>query len=79
MLSGNMPETERLEKEQRLERGQKRLEINVNVSRPKEFLSNELNTRRLRTRATPASPPVVTLMFTSVPYREIEYTDRYMT
>ena len=42
-----------------MDREQKRLEIYVNIGRPKEFLSNELNTRQLRTRAIPLPPSVV--------------------
>ena len=41
MASGNMPENDRLEREQM------RLEINMNIGRPEGFLSNEGNTRRL--------------------------------
>ena len=61
MGSRNMLESEGLEREK------KRLEINVNVSRLKEFLLNELNTKRLRTRAIPVSPPVVHPRSRSVP------------
>ena len=68
MASGSKSESEQLKNEQRLkryleletlEREQKRLEINVNIGTPEELLSNESNTRRLRTRAIPVSPPVV--------------------
>ena len=41
-----------------IERELKRLEINVIIDRPEEFLSNELNTRRLRIRPIPVSAPV---------------------
>ena len=37
MASTNMPESERLERQLRLEREQKRLEINANVTRLKDI------------------------------------------
>ena len=60
MAPGNMPESKKAEREQRLEREQKWLQITVNVGRPVEFLS-KLNARRKRTRAIPVLPPVVPL------------------
>ena len=47
MVLGNMPEADRLEREQR------GLEIKANICRPKEVPFNELNTRRVQTRAIP--------------------------
>ena len=49
MASGNLPGNDKLEREK------KRLEINVNIGRPEEYLLNELNTRRLWTRAPSAA------------------------
>ena len=72
-----------LETEQRLEGTgieeigqQKRLEINVNIARHKEYLLNELNTRRLRTRDITVSPPVVPPRSSSVPLNRIDRVDR---
>ena len=41
MASGNVPEIDRLEREQR------RLVKNTSIGRPEEFLSNEVRTERL--------------------------------
>ena len=59
-----------------MERQQKRLELTLNIGRPKEFLLNELNTRKLRTRAIPVSPPVGPPRFSSVPLDTVAVVDR---
>ena len=55
MMSGSKQENDRLEREQ------KRLEINTNIGRPEGFPLNELNTRWLRTWAILVTPPVESL------------------
>ena len=76
MGSGNMPQSGRMDREQKVEREQKRLETNVNIGRPEEFLSNELNTRRLETRDIPASLPATSLKSGSVPLERLDRVDR---
>ena len=71
MALGNMPESDSLEREQGLEREQRRLEINANLGRLKEVLLNKLNARRLQTRAIPVSPTVVSSRSSLVPFREV--------
>ena len=52
MAAGNVPDSDMLEREQRLKREQRRLEINVNIGIPKVVFLNELDTRSLLTRST---------------------------
>ena len=70
MASGNKQENERLEREK------KKLEIKMNIHRHEGFLSNGLNTRRLRTtRAIPLSHPVVLPISSSVQLERLDRLD----
>ena len=53
MALGNMPDSNRLDREHRLERQQRRFKITANICSPKDVLLNELNTRRLWSSAVP--------------------------
>ena len=60
----------------RLEKENKGVEINTNIVTPGGFASNKLNTRRLRTKAKPVSPPVVLPRTSSVSLDRYETLDR---
>ena len=70
MASGNKQENDRLEREQ------KRLEINMNIDRLEGFPSNKSNARRLRTSSIQFSPPVAPLRSSLVPLEKLERVDR---
>ena len=63
-------------REQRLERKQRRLEINANAGRPKEVLLNELNTRSKQNRSILVSPPSGPPRSSSVPLERLDRVDR---
>ena len=44
----------------------------MNIGRPEGFSSNELNTRRLHTRAIPVPPPAVPPRSSSVPLERLD-------
>ena len=70
MASGNMSESGRLEREQ------KRLEINVNIGRPEGLPTNGWNTRRLQTRAIPVTHWEVPPRSSSVALERLDRVDK---
>ena len=66
----NMPENDKLQREQKM------LEINMAIGRPEGFPSNELNTRSQKTRAIPVLTPVIPLRSSTVPLERVDRLDR---